>query len=209
MLTSEQAVLLLQDAKSAKRRQGAKRLRVLADRATAADVADALVKEFQDPRTWETQYQLVMALGATGTSAQVPMLQALATQPRKATFVNAALGDAVVRLGRADVSDPAPLLWCLSQGVPQLDVGALRATAKLRLRLDESTVEDVLDHVDLQDEDADRDVRFWTAVAAAGWQGARVQGFLTTCTTSNLEILAEAARGALDGRYRDDLVADL
>ncbi|MET9289479.1 hypothetical protein [Nocardia beijingensis] len=88
-------------------RRGAKRLRALADPTTAARVRAALEREVLDKRTWETQYQLIMALGTTGSREDVELLKTLALQPRSATMVNAALGDAIVRLGRDVENDPA------------------------------------------------------------------------------------------------------
>ena len=72
---------------------------MLADARAAPAVRTALAQEVRDPRTWETQYQMIMALGATGDEADVQVLKALALDEREATMVNMALGDALVRLG--------------------------------------------------------------------------------------------------------------
>jgi len=198
-LTARDAVVLLDHKASTKRRQGAKRLRTLGDPATAAAVRAALEREALDPRTWETQYQMVMALGMTGTRGDVPLLRELAAQPREAIMVNLALGDVIVRLDRDDDSDATPVLWCLDQQVDSLDDGALRAAAMLRLRFAPEVTKALLLRIDA--EKADSHLRFWPTIAAAGWTGEHVAGFLRNCAVSPRTDVAGAAAESLAGRY--------
>ncbi|MBY8864009.1 hypothetical protein K7711_46630 [Nocardia sp. CA2R105] len=201
-LARDEALALLAERLSARRRRGAKRLRALADPTTAAQVRAALEREVLDRRTWETQYQLIMALGMTGDRDDVEFLKGLAHQPRAATAVNTALGDAIVRLGRATDNDPAPLLWCLQQDVELFADGALRAVAMLRLRFSDAAVGDVLDYAEDHFHDLDHQfLPYWPVVAAAGWSGPRVQAFLTRCSQDDRQLIADAANDALNGRY--------
>ncbi|MFQ6331849.1 hypothetical protein ACLMAL_37820 [Nocardia sp. CWNU-33] len=201
-LTRDEALGLLTDSLSARRRRGAKRLRALADPTTAVEVRTALEREVLDKRTWETQYQLVMALGMAGNRADVEQLKRLALQPRSATAVNCALGDAIVRLGREDDTDPEPLLWCLQQDVELLADGAVRAVATLRLHLPDTAVNGVLDYAEAHFHDLNhKALPYWPAVAAAGWSGPRVQAFLSRCAQDSRQIVSAAAKDALEGRY--------
>ncbi|MGW0359341.1 hypothetical protein ACWDXV_34560 [Nocardia nova] len=201
-LTRNDALALLTDSLSTRRRRGAKRLRALADPTAAARIRTALEHEVLDKRTWETQYQLIMALGTTGGGADVELLKKLALQPRSATTVNAALGDAIVRLGRDADNDPAPALWCLQQDVELLADGALRAVAMLRLKFPDSAVDAVLDYAEANFHDLNHKfLAYWPAVAAAGWSGPRVRMFLTRCSQDSREIIAAAATDALNGCY--------
>jgi hypothetical protein len=198
-LATQEAVDLLGHKASAKRRQGAKRLRSLADPTTASAVRAALEHEVRDPRTWQTQYQMIMALATTGGRADVPLLKDLAAQAREATMVNVALGDAIVRLDRDHEHDPTPVLWCLGQPVTLLDDGALRAVAMLRLRFAPDITEALLDRLDV--ESPHSGLRFWPAIAAAGWTGSRVEAFLQACASGPREDVAGAAKEALAGRH--------
>ncbi|MGW5106689.1 hypothetical protein [Nocardia sp. NPDC004123] len=201
-LTRNEALALLSDSISARRRRGAKRLRALADPTTAAQVRTALERELLDKRTWETQYQLIMTLGMTGSRGDVELLKELALQPRSATMVNTALGDAIVRLGRDVDNDPAPTLWCLRQDVELLADGALRAVAMLRLKFPDTAVDAVLDYAEANFHDLNhKSLAYWPAVAAAGWTGPRVRAFLTRCSQDSRQYIAEAATDALNGRY--------
>ncbi|MFI6999051.1 hypothetical protein [Nocardia sp. NPDC050175] len=198
-LSRDEALALLTDRASAQRRRGAKRLRALADPTTSGEIRGALEREMQDQRTWETQYQLVMALGMTGSRADAELLKEWALRPRKPTAVNAALGDAIIRLDREIDDDPRSVLWCLQQDVELLDDGALRAVAMLRLNLPEDAVDQILEYTAARFHE--RYLPYWPAVAAAGWSGPRVRAFLIRCTQDSRQIIAEAAKDALNGRY--------
>ncbi|MEV6973227.1 hypothetical protein [Kitasatospora sp. NPDC093806] len=64
--TLDKAVEQLGHRLSPKRRSAATRLRRLADPAAGPPLLEALEREVRDSRTWETQYQMVMALGMCG-----------------------------------------------------------------------------------------------------------------------------------------------
>jgi HEAT repeat protein len=68
----------LASPQSAKRRSAAKKLRKLKAAEAGPALLAALERELQDARTWETQYQMVMALGECGHRAALPFLEARA-----------------------------------------------------------------------------------------------------------------------------------
>src|SRR5262245_42924676 len=95
------AIELLRHKHSAKRRSGAKRLRKLRRPESGPPLLAALRDEVRDPRTWETQYHMIMALAEAGYAPALPYVEELSRQPFEATMVYTALGDALVRLGRS------------------------------------------------------------------------------------------------------------
>ena len=195
-----EAITQLTDARSARRRAAAKRLRALAAPAAGPALLEALRREVRDPRTWETQYQMIMALATCGHQPALPFLRELALKPLDATMIYVALGDAIVRLSRDHPNDPTPVDWCLTALNDMLADGALRAVAMLRLTLDDATVDRILDF--LSGRNPHDGLRFWPAAAAAGWTGPRVKAFLTECVGSPREDISEAALASLEGRYR-------
>jgi hypothetical protein len=200
-LTLSEAIALLEAPRSPDRRRAAKRLRDLADPSAGPALLAALDSERTDPRTWETQYQMAMALGATGTVAALPLLKEMATQSRDETMVDVGLGDAILRLDRREENDVTPLLWCASVARPDhLVDGALRAIAMLRLVPADSAIDAVLDIVEPRPRD--HHLRFWVAAAAAGWSGERVRRFLEDAARSDRKDIADAARSSLAGRYQ-------
>ncbi|MFB8241026.1 HEAT repeat domain-containing protein [Kitasatospora purpeofusca] len=198
-LTLDEAVAQLGHRLSPKRRSAASRLYRLADPAAGPALLEALRREIGDGRTWETQYRIVMALGACGHRSAVGLLRDLAQRPFEATAVYVALGDAIVRLSAPGDTDGS-LRWCLGTGTPMLADGALRAVAVQRLPLDAATIDRILDFLDpLEPHDG---LRFWAAAAAAGWTGPRVRGFLQECAAGPRADVAGAAASSLQGKYQ-------
>ncbi|MFJ9448259.1 HEAT repeat domain-containing protein [Kitasatospora sp. NPDC101235] len=198
-LTLDEAVEQLGHRLSPKRRSAATRLRRLADPAAGPPLLEALEREVRDPRTWETQYQMVMALGMCGHRPALGLLRDLSQRPFEATMVYTALGDAIVRLSAPETTTDS-LRWCLGSGTPMLADGALRAVAMQRLGLDTATIDHVLDF--LEPLDPHDGLRFWAAAAAAGWQGSRVTRFLHQGAAGPRSDVASAAASSLQGKYQ-------
>src|SRR3954463_14583297 len=116
----QEAIALLHHKQSAKRRSGAKRLRKLRQPEAGPALLAALRDEVRDPRTWETQYQMIMALAESGYGPALPYLEELSGQPFEATMVYPALGDALVRLGSASAGDAEPVLRVMAGGNERL-----------------------------------------------------------------------------------------
>jgi hypothetical protein len=213
----------LQAPQSPKRRSAAKKLRTLKLPAAGPALLDALKKEVQDPRTWETQYHMIMALAECGHSPALPFIQELSKAPREATLVCTALGDAIVRLGRSHEQDATPLLECIRPDQEafvrfaqehekdanpwnafkpeqeSLMDGAFRAMAMLRLKPDAAAVEEILGFVSRLP--VNHRLRFWVSAAAAGWEGESVRTFLKDCVRSPREESRKAAEASLEGKY--------
>jgi hypothetical protein len=198
-LTLDEAVEQLGHRLSPKRRSAATRLRRLADPTAGPSLLVALQREVRDTRTWETQYQIVMALGMCGHRPALGLIRELAQRPFKATMVYVALGDTIIRLS-APEDTAHSLRWCLDSGTPLLADGALRAVAMQRLTLDTATINYALDF--LGPLDPHDGLRFWAAAAAAGWTGPRVKEFLQGCAAGPRADVANAATSSLQGKYQ-------
>lgn len=198
-LDAVEAIRRLQDRSSAKRRSAAKRLRRLGDSCAGPALLDALKNEVRDARTWETQYQMTMALGTCGSPSDLPYLRDLVLRRETLPAVHTAGGDAIVRLSHRDHSHTDAIRWCLNTGNETVVDGALQAVAMLRLGLDQESVTDVLDFVEARS--PHDGIYFWPTVAAAGWTGRRVHHFLTACLSSPRSDVAEAATNSLAGKY--------
>ncbi|WP_329038058.1 HEAT repeat domain-containing protein [Streptomyces sp. NBC_00178] len=198
-LPRETVVAQLGDKASAKRRSAARRLGRSPDVTAGPALLDALRRETGDPRTWETQYEMVMALGACAYGPAVGFLSELARRPTEHTALHVALGDALVRL-RGPGEGAAALEWCLGHRNPALADGAFRAVAALAPPLDATTVDRVLDFLDPLDRFDG--LRYWAAVAARDWPGDRVRAFLDSCAAGPRADVADAAAASLERRRR-------
>jgi HEAT repeat protein len=181
------------------RRRAAKGLRRLRDPTAGPALLAALQKEIQDPRAWETQYQLIMAVGESGYRPAVPNLWALAGETFEATMVYVAIGDAIVRLGRETADDAAPVLAVMKTGNPMLIDGAFRAVAMMRLRLNPPALGGIIDYA--ASLAPDHYNRFWVAAAAPGWEHPKLAAFLAACAVGPREDVRKAARAAQEKRY--------
>ena len=76
---------------AATRRTAARMLRKLKIQATGPSVLSALKWEINDPKAWETQYQMIMALGECGYAEALPYLRGLSKSPRSKTMLGVAL----------------------------------------------------------------------------------------------------------------------
>ncbi len=199
---SELEILIgqLRSPHSPKRRSAAKKLRKLGDPIAGPALLDALKQELPDARTWETQYQMVMALAHCGCTEAAPLLQTLAHEKFDATMVLVAVGDAYVRLRRCSDSDPAPVfeLFAVKNDESLLD-GALRAIAMLRMRFEPEVTASILEQVVARKSEG---LKFWAAAACPGWSGAAVDYFLDQCALSPREDVRNAAADAKLHKYR-------
>ncbi len=191
----------LRSSQSPKRRSAAKKLRKLGSPLAGPALFDALKHELKDLRTWETQYQLVMALGHCGYREADSFLQELARSKLEATMLLVAVGDAYVRLRRNSENDPGPLfeLFEIENDESLLD-GALRAVAMLRMRFEPETTERIITKV--LEQKSER-LLFWAAAACAGWSGPCVDHFLNLCLLSTREDVKSAANDAKLKKYRN------
>jgi HEAT repeat protein len=182
----------LSNSRSPKSMRAAKSLRQLRDTVAGPALLEALREEIKDPRTWETQYQMVMALGECGYREALSYLEELAKKQFEATIVYTALGDAIVRLSAETDNDIRSVLRLMresSEGA-LLD-GAFRAMATLRMKPASSEIVEIINH--LTNLPADHYLRFWVAAAAAGWPVDLIEDFLNTCESSGSPDLMEAA----------------
>ena len=189
----------LRSSPSPKRRAAAKKLRKLGDPNAGAALLDAIQRELPDPRTWETQYQMIMALGHCGYREACPLLQLLAYEKFEATMVLVAVGDAFVRLHRGSDNDPAPLfeVFTTKNDEALLD-GALRAMAMLRMSFEPEATRSILELVAARKSER---LKFWAAAACPGWSGVAVDHFLDQCLVSTREDVRMAAADAKLNKY--------
>lgn len=193
-------VAQLGDKKSPKRRYSAKRLRKLKDVDAGSSLLAALEIELKDLRTWETQYQMIMAIGECGYKPALPFLNELTKQDFEATMVYVAIGDAIVRLSIENERDTAPIFKLLDTGNEMLIDGALRAMAMLKMVPSDSHIEKIINYVATRE--LNQGIHFWVVAAAPGWSGAKVEEYLDYCAKSPREEITSAVNLARKNKYK-------
>ena len=122
----------LSDSKSAKHRSAAKKLRKSGDSDAGPSLLAALQNELRDQRTWETQYQMIMALGQCQHTEATEFLEAL-SQEGRIESVQTAIGDALFRLSGGASGDLRKAVDFIDRGDPELIHGAFQAMAMERV----------------------------------------------------------------------------
>lgn len=182
------------DRSSAKRRTAARWVRMNPDPAACSSLQAALEVELADKRTWETQYQMIMALSACNCKHALPLIESILSRALE-PMVHLAAGDAVVRITNGDSNT---LLRLLENANLFAVEGALRAAALLRIRPSPAVVRKLIAFARKTDSEG---IRFWMAAAGAGWNGEEVERFLRECLGSTSTETRKAASASLDHRY--------
>lgn len=191
----------LKDARSPKRRAATVKLRKLGDPSVGAALLEALEAEMPKVVTWETQYQMIRALGEIGYGPALPRLRELANESLEATTLYTAFGDAIFRLSQKHPNDSEPLLELLQGSYPDnLKWGALKAVAMLQCKFSAEVAASILGMLPTVDQINEPEL-FFPVVACAGWSGPAVNAFLDQCEASKSEEVREAARNARRGKY--------
>jgi hypothetical protein len=196
----QQLIEQLNNKASIKRRSAAKKLRKLNAKEAGRALLAALQTELKDRRTWETQYQMIMALGESGYTESLDFLLQLAEQHFEATMVYVAIGDAITRLDlsrHGNINNSIKIFFGTNNAM--LIDGILRSIAMLRFTPERNAIDKIINYgLNLNLED---NSRVWIAAAAPGWPPQTTKRFLEECMTSENQQIKRAAEAALKNKY--------
>ena len=195
----QETVTLLHDKASRKRRSAAKRLRKLKSSLAGPYLLSALKEEVRDPRTWETQYQMIMALAECEYLSALPFLQELVEQPLQAAILYISLGDAIIRLSQR-TRNLDLLIQFLEAKHDMLVAGGIRAIAMLKIIPNQEIIERIIRYAR---NTSHNEIQLWTSAAAAGWQGDIVDDFLEDAGNSSNSNVRRAAQASKNKKYLD------
>jgi len=196
---SSELIAQLQHKSSPKRRTAAKKLRKQKSNESGSALLTALKNELKDKRTWETQYQMIMALGDSGCIESLNFLTQLAEQEFEATMLYVAIGDAITTLECINNSSPISLARWIETNKKDLVNGGLRSLAMFHIVPSNDYIQRIIQYVSLQ---KNKELQFWAIAAAPGWSKILTQDFLEQVIKSaELEDTKKAAIAALSGKY--------
>jgi HEAT repeat protein len=194
----EESIEQLGDNRSARRRSAARRLGKIGDPAAGPALLAALEEETGDRRTWETQYEMIVALGRCRYAPAVPFLKSLADSEVPFDSLYGAAGNAVARVAVAEHTLTEELHWCLATGPADLVDGAMEALWDERAGIDPEIADELAEY--LIHQGPYDGVRYWAALAARIWPGDAALRFLQDCAAGPRPDVATAARESLDAR---------
>jgi len=169
----------LADPKSAKRRSAAKKIRTSGNPEAGPILLAALQKELGDQRTWETQYQMIMALGHCLHFKANDFLEALSHEGRIES-VQSAIGDTLFRLSDGLEGDMGKVEEFIERNDPELIQGAFQAMAVQRIvPVSENSARRIVDYgCSLKLGENDWAV-IWLLRAVPGWPSHLIEPLLT------------------------------
>lgn len=192
----------LQHKSSSKRRAAARSLRKLKATTAGPQLLAALKNELKDRRTWETQYQMIMALGESGYIDSLDFLHQLADQELEASMIYIAIGHSIASLlYLTDSSVHKAIEFVLKETYdPLLSDGVLRAIAVQKMIPIDKDIDDLLAFAD--NSNTPDNSTTWIVSASAGWhRNEKTMPFLHKNARSENQQTKKAAEAALKKEY--------
>ena len=197
--------------KSAERRKAAREIgkNKLVD--LSEDIFVAFIKERKDSRTWETQFEMILALGLVDYKPALPEIKLIVGINKTHDMITYAAAQTYVRLKRKSTNDALPVIELLQFGGLSLSDGALNPLGYDKMMPPKNEIMELIKlgwdlhrHKDrLGKEKGYCDPRYGLAAACAGWDKSLVCDFLNHCiATAGTDIsLKSVAEKSLNSRY--------
>ena len=180
----------------------------------------AYTKEKRDKRTWETQSEMVKALGVLNYKPAISDIEVIVRQNIPHDMITMNATTAFVQIKRKNIYDAQPVLELLNFGSISVISGALYALAIDKMLPPKTEIEEILQICWDINKHKDRvghefgliDPRIYLAVACAGWDLELTKDFLNHCTETAFNIsrfdqpveniqLIEVCKKSFKGKY--------
>jgi len=173
----------LNSSKSEIRRKAAKRIRVLNLVELSDDLYNAYLKEKEDKRTWETQMQMIQALGAIGYKKALPEINKIIDKNERLDMITFVAALSYVRLMRKNPNDVSPILYLMKEGQLSVLCGAMAALTFDNMVPTDEKISQIIKTIDSFEEDkihvvGVHDPRGYLISAMSLWKIGLTQSFL-------------------------------
>lgn len=207
-LTAEQTSQIeedLQSKLSGKRRSAAKKIGKNHLVELSDKLYEAYLKEREDKRTWETQTEMIMALGRIGCTKSLPDLKTIIDRNEPHDMITIAAARSYVRLKRKDLSDALPVIELIKTGNLSVLNGATDVLSYDNMQLAEEDIKTIISILDSKDEKEISvrglgDPRTGLISAMHNWHDATSRSYLQRISQSDNKILKNCADLALKGK---------
>lgn len=161
----------------------------------------ALKRLIDKPNSWQTQSELIRAIGITGSLHAVPYLKELAARDLDAIVLYKDLGFAICRLNDLMHSDLKFLKSILSGNNELLVAGSCSALLYEKSIPSESDMLEIMEAIKFIDTNEGQVItpRCYIAALAYLWPPATTKPFLELCMQSNWNGLVEISKSSLNG----------
>ena len=208
-MTTEEIKSKLTSNKSADRRRAAKEIgrNRLVD--FSAELFRAYLDERRDKRTWETQVEMILALGLCDHKMALTEIEPIVRANHPHDMITYASAQTYVRLKRQSLSDAKPILELLKFGGLSVVDGCLNPLAYDKMTPTENQITELVslcwnlhNHRDrLGHENGYCDPRYGLAAGCAGWDKRLTKEFLEHCLITGDGPVKYVAENSLKGKY--------
>jgi len=207
-LTTEEIAQIasdLQNSKSDKRRSSAKKIGKNQLVQLGDELYKAYIKEREDKRTWETQTEMILALGKIGYTKALPDLKLIIDKNEPHDMITIAAARSYVRLKRKDLSDAKPVIDLLKVGNFSVFGGAIEILTYDDMMLSEADVKTIISIMDSKKEEEIShcgygDHREYLISAMSKWKNPTSETYIKRFLESSNRYLRESAELALRGK---------
>lgn len=188
-MTREELIGKLTSKKSVDRRRAAKEIRKKKLSELGDELYNAFLKERKDKRTWETQTEMIKAIGEIRFKKAIADIETIVKQNIPHDSVTMASATTYVQLKIKSINDVLPVIELLEFGSISVITGALNALAIEQLVPSKNDIEQLLNKSWDINKHKDRvgheygliDPRIYLAIACANWDKDLTKKFLNHC----------------------------
>lgn len=197
----------LQNKLSSKRRSAAKKVGKNQLVQLGNNLYQAYIREREDKRTWETQTEMILALGKIGYSKTLPDLKLIIDKNIPHDMITIAAARSYVRLKRINLNDARPVIELLKEGNHSVLVGATNILAFDDMQPSEEQIKTIISILDSKEEDVISipglgDPRESLIFAMSKWKDLNSQNYLERFKVSKNKDLRDCAELSLKGKNR-------
>lgn len=195
-LTNDEITEGLASRKSKERRRAAKALAKNPVESLAEPLFRAYLKEIKDARTWETQCEMICAIGRLRHIDAICVIEPIVRANDPHDMITRCAATTYVQLKRATPHDAGPVLELVDFGSVSVHSGALFALAADEMVPSDQEIRKLLQyswninkHPDRQGQEFSLvDCRRYVALAAARWKPSLAHSFLRHCIDTAYDI---------------------
>jgi hypothetical protein len=219
-MTLEEIKAKLFSKKSADRRRAAKEIGKSKIYELADDLYQRYLDEIKDNRTWETQCEMIKALGILNYKQAIEQIEIIVNQNTPHDTITIFAATTYVQLTRESINDAKPILDLFKFGSVSVIHGAVLTLAVDKMTPNPEEIKEILHFCRDINKHKDRigheyglmDVRRYVAIACANWDKTLTIDFLNHCIDTCYEMnsfnrpmknvgLVEVCQNSLKGKF--------
>lgn len=174
------------------------------------DLADELIvaleKELINPKTWQTQVEMIIAAGLVKCSYALRLIEPIIQENKEHDMITRAAAESYVRLKRDSINDSKPIIELLGFGGFSVIDGCLNPLGYDRMVPPDNEIKKLIElswDLHKQKQRGFTDPRYGIAAACAGWRKELTEEFLKHCldTADNDTPLKYVTENSMKGKY--------